>query len=115
VALCDKAPEFKKVFSHPECHRTSNAVDRLMNHQDRLLYSMQLPWDPAHRSAPDQSDGSHLELSSRARHKDFINRASTFEDLNGFHYHPNWLRNMLVAASLGGHLTPHFPELKNAN
>ncbi len=27
---------------------------------------------------------------------------SPFEDLNGFRYHDNWLRNLLVASSLNG-------------
>ena len=29
-------------------------------------------------------------------------RVSPFHDLNGFHYHDNWLQNLLAAASLGG-------------
>ncbi len=27
---------------------------------------------------------------------------SPFEDLNGFRYHDNWLRNFLIASSLNG-------------
>jgi hypothetical protein len=27
---------------------------------------------------------------------------SPFEDLNGFRYHDNWLRNLLIASSLNG-------------
>jgi hypothetical protein len=40
LGLCDKAPELKKSFSHPEAYRTSNALDRLMDYQDRILYSI---------------------------------------------------------------------------
>ena len=29
-------------------------------------------------------------------------RSSPFADLNGFHYHPNWLQNLLLASSMGG-------------
>jgi hypothetical protein len=31
-----------------------------------------------------------------------IDSMSPFEDLNGFRYHNNWLRNFLIAASLNG-------------
>jgi hypothetical protein len=31
---------FVPAFRFPEAHRTSNAVDRLMNHPDRHLYAM---------------------------------------------------------------------------
>jgi hypothetical protein len=104
LRLCDKAPEFKKTFSHPQAYRTSNALDRLMNYQDRILYniryfhgnrssallylrSMALVWN-------------FHPYSTRSRHEGL--RASPFEELNGFQYHSNWLQNMLVAASLGG-------------
>ena len=30
-----------KAFSYPQAYRTSNALDRLMNYQDRILYSIQ--------------------------------------------------------------------------
>jgi hypothetical protein len=104
LRLCDKASEFKKSFSHPEAHRTSNALDRLMDYQDRVLYtigyfhgfrtsallylrSMALVWN-------------FHPYSTRSRHEGL--GASPFEELNGFQYHPNWLQNMLVAASLRG-------------
>jgi hypothetical protein len=37
----------------------------------------------------------------RLRH-DQPARSSPFDDLNGFHYHPNWLHNFLIASSMGG-------------
>ena len=39
--LCGRAAQFKVAYQFPQAHRTSNMVDRLMNHQDRLLYTMQ--------------------------------------------------------------------------
>ncbi len=39
--LCCRAAQLKVAYQFPQAHRTSNMVDRLMNHQDRLLYSMQ--------------------------------------------------------------------------
>ena len=104
--LCGKAQEFKKTFEHPQAYRTSNALDRLMDYQDRLLYAMRY----FHRD----SDSAILYLRSmaliwnfhpyctRISHKDSVVRASPFRVLNGFHYHKNWLHNMLVAASMGG-------------
>jgi len=41
LEFCQKASKFKSAFRHPDAHRTSNALDRLMNYQDRLLYAMQ--------------------------------------------------------------------------
>jgi hypothetical protein len=36
----------------------------------------------------------------RLRH-DQPSRSSPFEALNGFHYHPNWFQNFLLASSMG--------------
>ena len=40
LKLCDKGPQFARAYRFPGAHRTSNALDRLMNHQDRRLYAM---------------------------------------------------------------------------
>lgn len=105
LSLKAKAPDFTVAFDHPEADRTSNTVDRLMNYQDRILYSMQyfhgtlasanqavramaLLWNfhPYGRKVQDQEPHS----------------MSPFEDLNGFRYHDHWLRNLLIASSLNG-------------
>jgi hypothetical protein len=102
--LCRKAPQFKKSFSHPQAYRTSNALDRLMNYQDRLLYSMQYfhgTWTSALLNLRAMAlIWNFHPYGPRARHEGL--GASPFEELNGFQYHPNWLQNMLVASSLGG-------------
>ena len=36
-----KSTRFQVVYDFPTAYRTSNALDRLMNYQDRLLYNMQ--------------------------------------------------------------------------
>jgi hypothetical protein len=41
LRIPDKAPRFKVAFDFPDAYRTSNALDRLLNFQDRLLYAMQ--------------------------------------------------------------------------
>jgi hypothetical protein len=38
----------------------------------------------------------------RTRAKD-PDRRSPFKDLNGFEYHENWLRNLLIAGSMNGY------------
>jgi len=104
LALCHKAPLFKLAFDFPTAYRTSNALDRLMNYQDRLLYAMQylhgtkasarlylramaLLWN-FHPYGP----------QTQAKYDGKLN--SPFEGLNGFRYHNNWLHNLLIASSL---------------
>lgn len=106
LALCHKAPQFKIAFDFPSAYRTSNALDRLMNYQDRILYAMQylhgtkesarlyvramaLVWNfhPYGRQTQAKYEGK---------------RNSPFEGLNGFRYHDNWLHNLLIASSLQG-------------
>ena len=106
LSLCQKAPQFKLAFDLPDAYRTSNQIDRLMNYQDRILYSMQY-FHGNKNSARLYLRSMALiwnfhPYCSRTQSKD-PTRASPFEDLNGFHYHPNWLHNLLIASSLGGH------------
>lgn len=112
-----KAPQFKLTFQHPNAHRTSNMVDRLMNHQDRLLYAMQY----FHGSTA----SAQLALRAMALLWNFHpygrktqankHSRSPFEDLNGFQYHDHWLRNLLIASSLNGRNAaqplPHLPNI----
>ena len=104
LKLCDKAPQFKKAFSHPQAYRTSNALDRLMNYQDRILYSIQYFHGHATSALLYLRSMAMIwnfhPYSTRACYEGA--RASPFEALNGFQYHSNWLQNMLVAGSLRG-------------
>jgi len=86
-------------------HRTTNGVDRLMNHMDRVLYAM--------RYFHGEVTSASLAMRSmallwnfhpyglRARPHD-ARTASPFSELNGFSYHENWLQNLLIASSMGG-------------
>lgn len=105
LELCQKASKWKMAFRHPGAYRTSNALDRLMNYQDRILYAMQY----FHGT----SESARLYVRSMALVWNFHpygtktlkhhpNRSSPFHDINGFVYHDNWLHNMLIAGSLGG-------------
>ena len=106
--LCGRAAQFKVAYQFSQAHRTSNMVDRLMNHQDRLLYTMQY-FHGDHKSA-------RLYLRSMALLWNFhpygartrsecSARISPFTDLNGFRYHDNWLHNLLIASSMNGRQT----------
>lgn len=106
VKLCGKREFFAMAYDFVNPYRTSNAVDRLMNHQDRLLYAMRYF----------HGDLASARLSVRAMamlwnfhpygarlRRRYGERLSPFVDLNGFEYHGNWLHNFLIASSLGGH------------
>src|SRR6266446_5746894 len=106
LKLCSKGPQFARAYRFPGAHRTSNALDRLMNHQDRRLYAMRyLHGTPeatrlAVRAMALQWNFHPYGVRSR---RDDPTRRSPFHDLNGFEYHPNWLHNLLIASSMGGH------------
>lgn len=91
-----------------DCHhaaRTTNAVDRLHNHLDRVLYAMH--YCHGQRASARLAvrawamQWNFHPYGSRLRHAQ-PSRSSPFDDLNGFHYHPNWLHNFLIASSMGG-------------
>jgi len=100
-----KSVKFQVAYDFPDAYRTSNTLDRLMNYQDRVLYSMQY----FHRS----KESARLQLRAMAllwnfhpygsrTKSDNPARSSPFQDLNGFQYHDNWLHNLLIASSMNG-------------
>jgi hypothetical protein len=102
------APNFKLTFTYPDAYRTSNTVDRVMNYQDRILYAMQY----FHGSEDAAKAGSramamlwNFHPYGRKVQKQAPYSHSPFEDLNGFRYHDDWLRNLLIASSLNGRHT----------
>jgi hypothetical protein len=105
LKLCRKGPQFVQAYRFPAAHRTSNALDRLMNHQDRRLY--------ARRYLHGTPESARLAVRAMALQWNFHpygarcrgddrTRRSPFHDVNGFEYHPNWLHNLLMASSMGG-------------
>jgi hypothetical protein len=114
--LCGRAKEYGLAYSHPEGHRTSNMLDRLMRAMNRYF-----------------DDGQHLHgaQAACARHcrawallhnfrpwHPATARAnggwrSPAERLNQHRYHDDWLQNLLISASLGGYRRcnrpPHNP------
>lgn len=109
LKLHEHRRDYIGAYACSSARRTTNAVDRLMNWQDRLLYAMGYL-----RGAPKTArlmlhamalQWNFHPYSARLRRAD-PSRRSPFADLNGFQYHDNWLHNLLIAASMGGHRTP---------
>jgi hypothetical protein len=103
--LCRRRADFTPAYDCPQAARTTNAVDRLLNHLDRVLYAMRYcHGHPASARLAVRAwalQWNFHPYGPRLRHDQPL-RASPFEDLNGFHYHPNWLQNFLIASSMGG-------------
>jgi hypothetical protein len=100
--LCVHPKRFEPGYSHLEAHHTSNMLDRLMDFQDRILYGMRYLHSYALQGT------ARLMVRAMALLWNFhpfgrkTGRHSPFADLNGLIYHPNWLENLMIAASLGG-------------
>ena len=97
--------DFTPAYYCPQAARTTNAVDRVHNHLDRTLYAMQ--YCHGHQASARLAvrawalQWNFQPYSPRLRQAQPA-RSSPFADLNGFHYHSNWLQNLLVASSMGG-------------
>ena len=88
---CRRRADFIPASECPQAHRTSNAVDRLLNDQDRLLYAM--------RYCHGTTDSARLAVRAMALHwnchpygvrlrRAQPSRVSPFHDLNGFAVSP---------------------------
>ncbi len=114
--LCRRAAQFKVAYQFPMAHRTSNMVERLMNHQERLLYTMQY-FHGDKKSARLYLRSMALiwnfhPYGARTRSEDSA-RISPFTDLNGFRYHEKWLHNLLIASSMNGRKTIQISRPQN--
>ncbi len=103
--LHERTSHYLTAFDYPAAHRTSNAIDRLMNYQDRKLYAMRY-FQHSTKSARLMVRAIAMmwnfhPYSERLRRND-ESRRSPFGDVNGFQYHGNWLHNFLIASSMGG-------------
>jgi hypothetical protein len=105
LKLKAKAPQFTVTFELPAAARTSNQVDRLMNYQDRILYTMQYfhgTLNAATQALRAMAMLWNFHPYCRKVQALEPHSMSPFEDLNQFRYHDNWLRNLLIASSLNG-------------
>lgn len=104
--LCRKRKLWMKAHDHPQGHRTSNMLDRVMRSMNRYFFDCQhlhgnlpaserhvrgwallwnfAPWHPATTKA----NGGWRSPAER---------------LNKHRYHDNWLQNLLISASMGGY------------
>jgi hypothetical protein len=102
---CRRRADFTPASECPQAHRTSNAVDRLLDYQDRLLYAMRYghgTTDSARLAVRAMALQWHCHPYGVRLRRDQPSRVSPFHDLNGLQYHPNWLQNLLIASSMGG-------------
>lgn len=96
---------FTPAYDCPQAARTTNAVDRVHNQLARTLYAMQ--YCHGHQQSARLAvrawalQWNFHPYGPRLRHNQ-PSRSSPFADLNGFHYHSNWLQNLLIASSMGG-------------
>lgn len=112
--LCAKGSQFKGTFQYPTAYRTSNALDRLMNYQDRVLYAMQYLHGSKLSARLNVRAMALLwnfhPYGARTQAKYEGQGNTPFERLNGFRYHDNWLHNLMIASSLQGRsLKPQNP------
>lgn len=104
-AMSAKCSSFRLAYSFDNPYRTTNGVDRLMDHMDRQLYAARyFHGNVASASLAMRSMAllwNFHPYGLRARpHAAWS--ASPFSELNGFSYNDNWLQNPLVASSMGG-------------
>jgi hypothetical protein len=105
LKLVGRVERYATSYSHPNCLRTSNMVDRLMNQLTRFLYDG--------RGLHGHQCSSELRLRGWALVRNFTPYAprsnvarqynSPAHAINKKLYHCNWLHNLNVATSLGGY------------
>ena len=104
-APCDRRAGSVEAYAHPGCHRTSDLVGRLPRRLDDHPYRS--------RRLPDSPVAAERGLRGRGLVPDFAPSCpwtergapglrSPAERLNAKRYHPEWLQDLPVSASLGG-------------
>jgi hypothetical protein len=105
LKLCARAPEFIKAYEYPTAHRTSNMLDRLMDHMDRLFYTAR--YFHGHLMTAEYGVRAGALLANFLPYCPRVTVADQYPSpankLNGFVYHKNWLHNLLISASMGGY------------
>lgn len=104
--LCGRSQEYGEAYLHPEGHRTSNMLDRLMRPMSRYFEDCQhlhgepegcdrhcRAWGLLHNFRPWHPATARANGGWR----------SPAERLNRHRYHSDWVQNLLVSASLGGY------------
>jgi len=107
--LRENIAAYKVAYDHPDAHRTSNMVDRLMQRMHRHLFSTQ--YFHGSMTAAELSIRGWALIQNFAPYnprtvKKLNGFKSPAERLNQFKYHDNWLHNLFISASLGGYRSP---------
>ena len=103
--LKDKSPFFQRAYDFPEAYRTTNQADRPMNYLDRALYAMQDfhgSWEAVELSVRAMALMWYFHPFCRKTRQQNGGCLCPFEKFNGFRYHDDWMRNLLIASSLNG-------------
>lgn len=104
--LCSRSGEYGEAYRHRGCHRTSTMLDRVMRSMNRYLE------DGQHLHGTPAAGESHVRAwallyNFRPWHPGERERNGGWrgpaERLNRHRYHDDWLQNLLISASLGGH------------
>ena len=104
--LCAKKDRFIKSYDHPNAHRTSNMIDRLMRILDRAFFMAQ--YFHGNQQAAELRVRAIALLwnfcpSSPQTVKKHRGKLSPTERLNNFKYHDNWLQNLIISTSMNGY------------
>lgn len=105
LRLREKSQHFQRAYDFPGAYRTSNQVDRPMNYLDRILYAMQGfhgSWQAAEKEVRAMALLWNFHPFCRKTRNQKDGCLCPFEQLNGFRYHDDWMRNLLIASSLNG-------------
>ena len=104
--LCSKRNLFAQAFRFQGVYRTSNQVDRVMKTMDRALFMAQGLHSKSVESATLFVRGWALcwnfAPSCPQTIKKYHGKKSPAERLNDFHYHPDWVQNLMVSGSMNG-------------
>jgi hypothetical protein len=101
--------DYSTAYHHPNAHRTSNMVDRLMQRMDRHLFSAQYfhgTTESANLSIRGWALIQNFAPCNPRTIKNHSGLKSPAEWLNRFSYDDRWLQNLLISASLGGYRRP---------
>jgi hypothetical protein len=117
LRLCSRSQEYGVAYEHPEGHRTSVMLDRVMRGMNGYLVGCQHLHGSA--EASQRHSRAWALLHNFAPWGPVTARAnddwhSPAERLNQHRYHDNWLHNLLVSTSLAGYRRttnpPQTPE-----
>lgn len=100
---------YSVAYDHPQAHRTSNMLDRLMQNMDRHLFSTRYfhgSLEAAELNIRGWALIQNFAPSNPFTVKKYHGQLSPAERINGQRYHECWLDNLLISASLGGFSSP---------